>query len=45
MIEVWPKELETVKTLVKTEMGKAADLLVPLDVSIGVGSSWDQAAH
>jgi DNA polymerase-1 len=45
VIEVWPKELETVKTLVKTEMGKAADLLVPLDVSIGVGSSWDQAAH
>ena len=45
VIEVWSKELETVKTLVKTEMGKAADLLVPLDVSIGVGSSWDQAAH
>ncbi|MGA0082020.1 MAG: DNA polymerase I [Candidatus Nanopelagicales bacterium] len=45
VIEVWPKELETVKTLVKTEMGKAAELLVPLDVSIGVGSSWDQAAH
>jgi len=45
VIEVWPGELEKVKTLVKEEMGKAADLLVPLDVSIGVGSSWDEAAH
>ena len=45
VIEVWPGELEKVKTLVKNEMGKAADLLVPLDVSIGVGSSWDEAAH
>lgn len=45
VIEVWPGELEMVKTLVKSEMGKAADLLVPLDVSIGVGSSWDEAAH
>ncbi|MFM7140146.1 MAG: DNA polymerase, partial [Actinomycetes bacterium] len=45
VIEVWPGELEKVKILVKEEMGKAADLLVPLDVSIGVGSSWDEAAH
>ncbi len=45
VIEVWPGELARVKTLVKTEMGNAADLLVPLDVSIGVGSSWDEAAH
>ncbi len=45
VIEIWPGELEKVKTLVKHKMGKAVDLLVPLDVSIGVGSSWDEAAH
>jgi DNA polymerase I-like protein with 3'-5' exonuclease and polymerase domains len=26
-------------------MADAAPLKVPLDVSIGVGSSWDEAAH
>ena len=45
VVEIWPGELEKVKTLVKQEMGSAIELLVPLDVSIGVGSSWDEAAH
>jgi DNA polymerase-1 len=26
-------------------MGGAADLQVPLDVSVGVGRSWEEAAH
>jgi len=26
-------------------MGGAAELTVPLDVSVGVGSSWEQAGH
>jgi DNA polymerase-1 len=26
-------------------MGSAADLLVPLDVSVGTGRSWHDAAH
>jgi len=26
-------------------MGSAFDLKAPLDVSIGVGSSWNEAAH
>ena len=31
--------------LVRAEMGGAADLTVPLDVSIGTGRSWHDAAH
>jgi DNA polymerase I-like protein with 3'-5' exonuclease and polymerase domains len=26
-------------------MGSAADLLVPLEVQLGWGSHWDEAAH
>jgi len=26
-------------------MGSAADLSVPLDVSVGTGASWHDAAH
>jgi DNA polymerase I-like protein with 3'-5' exonuclease and polymerase domains len=26
-------------------MNEAAELLVPLEVSVGVGKSWDEAAH
>jgi DNA polymerase-1 len=26
-------------------MGAAADLAVPLDVSVGTGRSWHEAAH
>ena len=31
--------------LVRREMGGAADLAVPLDVSVGTGHSWHDAAH
>ena len=34
-----------VEELVRREMGAAAALSVPLEVSVGYGRSWDDAAH
>lgn len=45
VVEVAPGEAEQVEEIVRSGMGAAADLLVPLDVSVGVGSNWDEAAH
>jgi DNA polymerase-1 len=45
MIEVAPGEFETASELVRAAMAGAASLLVPLDVSIGTGQSWAEAAH
>ncbi|MHA7304670.1 DNA polymerase I [Arthrobacter sp. TMN-49] len=45
ILEVWPGELETVKALVVEQMGAAADLLVPLEVQLGLGASWNDAGH
>jgi DNA polymerase-1 len=45
IVEVAPGELEKVQELVVTHMHAAADLAVPLDVSVGTGHSWSQAAH
>ena len=45
LLEVAPGEREAVEELVSTEMGAAADLEVPLDVSVGAGSSWHEAGH
>jgi DNA polymerase-1 len=45
VFEVAKGEKEQVQKLAKMAMADAASLLVPLDVSIGVGSSWDEAAH
>ena len=33
------------EALVREQMGGAADLTVPLDVSVGTGRSWHDAAH
>jgi DNA polymerase-1 len=38
-------EVHAVGEIVRREMGRAVELAVPLDVSIGVGSTWDAAAH
>jgi DNA polymerase-1 len=38
-------ELDALTALVKTEMGGATDLRVPLEVSTGTGRSWAEAAH
>ena len=45
VFEVAKGELEPLKALVQHEMQNAAKLSVPLEVHIGVGKSWDQAAH
>jgi DNA polymerase I len=45
LFEVAPGELEAVKELVRVAMGGAAELTVPLEVSMGWGRSWADAAH
>jgi DNA polymerase-1 len=45
VFEVAEGERERLDALVRDEMGSAADLLVPLDVSVGTGRSWHDAAH
>jgi len=45
VLEVAAGEREALEALVRKQMGGAADLLVPLDVSIGTGASWFDAAH
>jgi len=45
VIEVAPGELEKVTELVTRGMNSAANLDVPLEVNIGIGKSWDEAAH
>lgn len=43
--EVAEGEREALEALVRREMAAAADLSVPLEVSVGSGRSWDAAAH
>lgn len=45
IFELAAGEREQLETLVRAQMGAAADLLVPLDVQVGVGPNWDAAAH
>jgi DNA polymerase-1 len=45
VIEVAPGERESVEALVRKEMGAAIELDVPLEISVGVGSSWQDAGH
>lgn len=45
VIEVAHGEADQVEQLVRTEMGAAANIAVPLDVNVGVGRSWHDAAH
>ncbi|UNX56367.1 DNA polymerase I [Georgenia sp. TF02-10] len=45
VLEVAPGERERVEALVREQMAAAADLQVPLDVSVGWGRSWRDAAH
>jgi DNA polymerase-1 len=42
---VAPGEREAVEGIVRTHMAAAADLTVPLDVSLGVGRTWHEAGH
>mgnify|MGYP003325309753 CR=1 FL=1 len=45
VLEVAPGEREQVETLVRHAMGSAVDISVPLDVSVGVGRTWQDAGH
>nr|WP_237268273.1 DNA polymerase I [Tessaracoccus flavescens] len=45
VFEVAPGEREQLADLVEREMGGAFDLAVPLSVSVGVGPTWESAAH
>jgi DNA polymerase-1 len=45
VFEVAEGEREALDALVREQMGRAADLAVPLDVSVGTGRSWHEAAH
>jgi DNA polymerase-1 len=45
VLEVAPGERERLESLVREQMGAAAALTVPLDVSVGTGRSWHEAAH
>lgn len=45
VLEVADGELEQVQQLVTEQMGRAADLRVPLDVQPGLGKSWHEAGH
>jgi len=45
VLEVAPGESQAVEELVRAEMGRAADLRVPLDVSVGIGRDWQTAGH
>ncbi len=45
VFEVAPGELERLEVLVREQMAAAADLTVPLDVSVGIGSTWHAAGH
>lgn len=45
VVEVAPGEWDAAERIVRTRMGDAADLRVPLDVQVGRGDDWNQAAH
>lgn len=45
VLEVASGEQEKVQQLVEEEMDAAISLRVPLEVSAGVGSNWEEAAH
>ncbi len=45
VFELAPGERDALEALVVLEMGSAAELAVPLDVQVGFGANWDQAAH
>ena len=45
IFEVAPGEVQTLSDVVRKAMGSAYELKAPLDVSIGIGSSWNEAAH
>ncbi|MFK4089690.1 DNA polymerase I [Kribbella sp. NPDC020789] len=45
VFEVAPGERDSLEELVRRDMGAAVQMDVPLDVSVGVGRTWHEAAH
>jgi DNA polymerase I len=45
VFEVAPGELDGLRDLVRSAMGAASELRVPLDVSFGTGQTWQDAGH
>jgi DNA polymerase-1 len=45
VFEVAAGEAADLEKLMRAQMGSAAELTVPLDVSVGTGASWHAAAH
>jgi DNA polymerase I len=45
VFEIAPGEREPLEELVRRDMGHAVEMTVPLDVSVGVGRTWHEAAH
>lgn len=45
VFEIAPGEREALEELVRRDMGAAVEMAVPLDVSVGVGRTWHEAAH
>lgn len=43
VLEVRADQVDAVTALLKREMPAAGELMVPLDVEVGVGSNWDEA--
>jgi DNA polymerase-1 len=45
VVEVAPGEWDATEQIVRTRMNGAAELSVPLDVQVGHGRDWNEAAH
>ena len=45
ILEVVEGEEDRLTELVRREMGSAYPLKAPLDVNVGIGKSWNEAAH
>ena len=45
LLEVAPGEARALETIVRDKMATPVELSVPLDVAVGIGRSWQLAAH
>jgi DNA polymerase-1 len=45
ILESVTEEIDAATEILRREMGNAYPLKAPLDVNVGVGKSWNEAAH
>jgi DNA polymerase-1 len=45
ILEAVTEEVDAATEILRREMGSAYPLKAPLDVNVGVGASWNKAAH